>query len=377
MLSIENADVLGNFASSGGGGVIPTNSVILDYNAEEVADKVFNDYTSAREYVNDQRPDERNRWTIFLNGTAKESGGEDAKVYLDPYVNIIGNYRNSKITELESAIDAPSNVGNSIIKGCEINSILEINDYYYFFEDCSIALDESEQIDNGYFYFKRCLMVSGDFGFTNTPSLVIVDDCVMGNEGGCHFEENSLYAYNTDFTLGKYHLYGGYFERCDVTLTDFVLFDREIAGGTYILENCYIGGGALGEYEFIITLTQCYGSETGIDGTLASSSVVTTRNCTDIIVTAVDTWTNTGAIYDDDGVGTLTNTQEAIKKFPVFTDDVSNPPTKSELDSAIGEPATVGAGYKAIVDDNGAGANVYLVVSDGTNWWHQALTKSI
>ncbi len=61
----------------------------------------------------------------------------------------------------------------------------------------------------------------------------------------------------------------------------------------------------------------------------------------------------------------------------VFTDNVSNPPTDAELDSAIGTPSTVGAGYLALLDDNGAGTNVYLVASDGTNWWHVAMTKAV
>jgi hypothetical protein len=61
----------------------------------------------------------------------------------------------------------------------------------------------------------------------------------------------------------------------------------------------------------------------------------------------------------------------------VYTDDVSDPPTDAELDAAIGTPATVGAGFIAIMDDNGAGAALYIVASDGTNWWHAALTKAV
>lgn len=62
--------------------------------------------------------------------------------------------------------------------------------------------------------------------------------------------------------------------------------------------------------------------------------------------------------------------------LPYFSDDVSNPPTDAELDSAIGAPATVGQGYEALVDDGGTGNNVYRVTSDGTNWWYQTLTKA-
>ena len=59
------------------------------------------------------------------------------------------------------------------------------------------------------------------------------------------------------------------------------------------------------------------------------------------------------------------------------TDDVSSPPTDAELDTAFGTPAAVGAGFVGVLDDNGAGAAVYLCASDGTNWWHSAMTKAV
>jgi hypothetical protein len=58
-----------------------------------------------------------------------------------------------------------------------------------------------------------------------------------------------------------------------------------------------------------------------------------------------------------------------------LTDTVSNPPTDSELDAAFGAPATVGAGYLALLLD-GAG-HAWLVASDGANWWHAALTLAV
>lgn len=58
------------------------------------------------------------------------------------------------------------------------------------------------------------------------------------------------------------------------------------------------------------------------------------------------------------------------------TANVSNPPTDAELDSALGTPAAVGAGYQCLLDDGGADTNVYLVVSNGTSWWTTALTKA-
>lgn len=60
----------------------------------------------------------------------------------------------------------------------------------------------------------------------------------------------------------------------------------------------------------------------------------------------------------------------------VDTSDVTTP-TDAELDAAFGTPATVGSGFMALVDDNGAGTSVYLVASDGTNWWYHAMTKAV
>jgi hypothetical protein len=56
-------------------------------------------------------------------------------------------------------------------------------------------------------------------------------------------------------------------------------------------------------------------------------------------------------------------------KQKVYTDDVSNPPTDAELDAIFGTPATVGGGFTAYIDDNGAGNNFYQITSDGANWW--------
>lgn len=57
-------------------------------------------------------------------------------------------------------------------------------------------------------------------------------------------------------------------------------------------------------------------------------------------------------------------------------DNVTNPPTDAELDTAFGEPADVGAGFVGVLDDAGAGANVWLVASDGANWWYVAMTQA-
>ena len=69
--------------------------------------------------------------------------------------------------------------------------------------------------------------------------------------------------------------------------------------------------------------------------------------------------------------------QARIINVMVKTDDVSDPPTDAELDSAFGQPGDLGAGFVGLLDDDAAGADVYLCLSDGSNWWYATLTKAV
>lgn len=57
--------------------------------------------------------------------------------------------------------------------------------------------------------------------------------------------------------------------------------------------------------------------------------------------------------------------------------NVSNPPTDAELDALFGTPATLPTNFGAIIDDNGAGANLWLVYAVGTRWGYSALTIAV
>jgi len=61
----------------------------------------------------------------------------------------------------------------------------------------------------------------------------------------------------------------------------------------------------------------------------------------------------------------------------VATDDVADPPTDTELDTAFGTPAAVGPGFMGIVDDDGAHATEWFCWSDGTAWWYIEGTKAV
>lgn len=57
--------------------------------------------------------------------------------------------------------------------------------------------------------------------------------------------------------------------------------------------------------------------------------------------------------------------------------NVSNPPTDGELDAEFGAPATLPVNFGAIIDDNGTGANLWLVCAVDTKWGYTALTIAV
>lgn len=72
----------------------------------------------------------------------------------------------------------------------------------------------------------------------------------------------------------------------------------------------------------------------------------------------------------------ITDFQAGLRTI-IVTDNVSSPPTDAELDTAFGQPSTVGAGFVGIVNDNAAGTAEYICWSDGTNWFYAAGTKAV
>lgn len=54
-------------------------------------------------------------------------------------------------------------------------------------------------------------------------------------------------------------------------------------------------------------------------------------------------------------------------------DNVSSPPTDAELTAAFGSQPD---GFVGVLDDNGAGTDVYLVLRKNSSWWHEAMTKA-
>lgn len=56
-------------------------------------------------------------------------------------------------------------------------------------------------------------------------------------------------------------------------------------------------------------------------------------------------------------------------QLQVVESDVSDPPTDAELDALFGTPAAIGVGWHCFVKDTSSGGKLYLVTSDGSNWW--------
>jgi len=58
----------------------------------------------------------------------------------------------------------------------------------------------------------------------------------------------------------------------------------------------------------------------------------------------------------------------------VSTANVSNPPAAAELTQLFGDASN---GFRAIVDDSGAGTNYWLIERSGNSWLYAALTKAV
>lgn len=69
-------------------------------------------------------------------------------------------------------------------------------------------------------------------------------------------------------------------------------------------------------------------------------------------------------------------TNEAYR-VSVSTANVSNPPTDAELDTAFGQPATLGPGFLGFVDDNNAQANFWFVATCSSRWIYVAMTMAV
>ena len=73
----------------------------------------------------------------------------------------------------------------------------------------------------------------------------------------------------------------------------------------------------------------------------------------------------------------VTAARKSTVVVAVTTDDVSNPPTDAELDTAFGTPAALGAGFVGLVNDGGADTTVWLAMSTGAKWFYASMTEAV
>ena len=69
-------------------------------------------------------------------------------------------------------------------------------------------------------------------------------------------------------------------------------------------------------------------------------------------------------------------TSKQVLRIPSSNDNVSDPPTDAELDSAFGTPSMVGNGFIGVLDDAGAGSKVWLCIAKNSKWWYEELTAA-
>jgi len=89
-------------------------------------------------------------------------------------------------------------------------------------------------------------------------------------------------------------------------------------------------------------------------------------------------YTNDDLYYNTDGATAWQFIGGASGIFATTSvDNVSNPPTDAELDTAFGTPAALGAGFIGILDDNSGDTDVWLCYTSDTSWYYLKGTKAV
>lgn len=76
--------------------------------------------------------------------------------------------------------------------------------------------------------------------------------------------------------------------------------------------------------------------------------------------------TSTGIFYTSLGI-----------RVGYSTNNVGNPPSDTDIDSAFGIPATVGNGFVGVINDNDGDADIWLCVAVGDVWGYEQLTVAV
>lgn len=94
-------------------------------------------------------------------------------------------------------------------------------------------------------------------------------------------------------------------------------------------------------------------------------------------LTAGSLWIQTSGDEGDPGAYVWTGSEWKRITMALSNDNVSDPPTDAEIDGAFGTPASVGDGFLGIIDDNGDGTAVWLVIAKNAAWWWGSAVKAV
>lgn len=96
----------------------------------------------------------------------------------------------------------------------------------------------------------------------------------------------------------------------------------------------------------------------------------------------IDSFVSFGWDQDDIPFITAGGNADKIKfgvehQMPVTITPVSDPPTDAELDALWTSPAAVGLGWWAFLQSITGTSDVWIIMSDGGNWWYSKLTMAL
>ncbi len=160
------------------------------------------------------------------------------------------------------------------------------------------------------------------------------------------------------------------------TMSDFEALVAAAAGsGVLITASTFTGDGETIAFNLTVTPPSAEALMVFIGGSLQRAVVDYTVSAA--VLTFLEA-PPSGAVIVAKNLGYSTGalTGLDIRIEEVSDVDVSNPPTAAELTAIFGTPASRGDGFIGLVDDNGAGTAVYMIVAKDTNWWHTLMTKA-
>jgi len=320
-------------------------TVIVGTGLTTVPGKVYSTWVAADAYVAGQTPTTSTPWTIKIFGTNSE-----AIVFKDN-VSIEGVNKSTRLTgNLTSTVTNPANL--RYISDCTVEQLTLSAGQFLQFEKCILDLS-AQSITGGIVAARYCELNGGNFTGLTT-----------------------FFAYYSICQGGTYDA-NSQFNHCESSGLSTAVYNGGEFNNTKLLAGDTINMGYVYNFNFC--------DLPAISWTLDASSTVTARYCkfddgaTVTMNTAgallITEYIKGDIVISGSQVAFWRNNWDSVKRIAV--DNVSNPPTDAELDTLFTSPAAVGKNFEIYIDDNNADSNVYRVMSNGTSWWYDTLTKAV